>query len=538
MIGVLIVDDEYLIRDIIKDSVNYEALGFEITGEAEDGMQALKKVEELAPQLIILDINIPFINGIELSKIVKEKYPDIKIVILTGYSEFEYAKECIKIGVSDYVLKPIDPDNFRRILLDIKNDITKETNQKQYLNKLEKEVRSSSDVIKEHFLNKLILERTLTEAFITEQMLKFDLNLHEKEIVVATIYIDNIQYKWDGDEDRKLYRYAVLNLSGEIFSELKSSTVFCGPDNHIICIASTICDKAGNHDKDIISVCRRVANSVSEFWGFTVTIGIGGVCDGYGNIHISYRESILAIQEKFFKGYGRIIKYREISFANRLQQPFKVKSNEREVLILLRTGNREAYLELINGLKKEMIKVRPSIETIRMVYSNLAMVVQKYAWENNLKTEEVISEQEKYIDCINGIETIEDLNNWVIGLFDKVIKDVNDKNKTRTVHIVEKARKYIEENYLKPDISLEEISERIFINPSYLSKVFKREMKYSVIEYLTDLRMKKAKEIMDESPDLRIGFVANKVGYSDPFYFSKLFRKYYGVAPSKYIEKK
>ena len=119
MIRVLIVDDESLIRDLIKDSVNYEELGFQIVGEAEDGRQALERIEELKPQLIILDINIPFIDGIELAKMIKEKYADIKIIILTGYSEFEYAKECVKIGVSDYVLKPIDPDNFRSILLDI-----------------------------------------------------------------------------------------------------------------------------------------------------------------------------------------------------------------------------------------------------------------------------------------------------------------------------------------------------------------------------------------------------------------------------------
>ena len=204
----------------------------------------------------------------------------------------------------------------------------------------------------------------------------------------------------------------------------------------------------------------------------------------------------------------------------------------------MRTANRESYLAAVNELQEEMMKLRPSIESVRMVYSEFTSAVIEYIWENNLKTEDFLSDLGNYLECINSKETIAELNNWVSSLFDEVVQQVNDKNKTRTTHIVEKARSYIEAHYEEADLSLEEISARIFVNPSYLSKVFKREMKYTIIEYLTHLRLKKAKEMMDDCPDMQISFVAKKVGYLDPFYFSKLFKKNFGISPSKYVEKK
>lgn len=536
MIKVLIVDDEYLLRELIKDSLNYEELGYEIIGEAEDGIVALEKVDLLRPQLIILDINIPFINGIELSKVIREKYEDIKIIILTGYSEFEYAKECIKIGVDDYLLKPIEPDNFKKVLIAVKNKIVNETSQKQYLTRLEKESKNSTDILKEQFLNQLILEKNMQNTSIKVKINKYGIFLCERNIVVITLKIDNFQTRWEKDEDKKLWQFAVLNISSEIFSSFKSAVTFYGPNNLIVCIANEDFNSTDTSNISILNECTKVSTAIESYLGFTVTIGVGEKYNNFENISKSFDESHLAMCEKFFEGFGRVFSYQNISTVNRSKEIIIGKSKE-ELLVLLRSDSSETYLQIIEGFKQQMICLRPSVNNIRMVYTHFVSAVLAYAWENNLKTEDILVDIDDYIYYINSIETIIELNQWVINLSNKVVHMVKNLRKSKTANLVEKAKNYIELNYSNPNISLEEICERIYINPSYLSKVFKKEIKYSVIEYLTDFRMKKSKQIMDEHKDIQISHVANEVGYSDPFYFSKLFKKHFGISPSKYMEK-
>lgn len=536
MIKILIVDDEYLIRDLIKDCLNYEELGFTIIGEAEDGIEAIKKIEELKPELIILDISIPFINGIELSKIVKKKYKEIKILILTGYSEFEYAKECIKIGVSEYLLKPINSNTLKTILEKIGIEIIRETKHKQYLFQLENEIKSSYDVLREQFLYNLITKKSMPDATLKDEFRKYGIHFSGDDIVVISIKIDNYLERWESNDERELWKFAVMNIANEVLYEVAPSVTFYGSNHHIVCIAFSELDSNERFTEMIMSACRKISNNISNILSFTVTVGIGSCYKGYDKIGISYEESIHAVAQKFFEGHNRIIKYAALENTGRMNSINLIKLTD-DLIIQLKMKNKEAYTHLIHDLNETLSKNRLTAEAVRLIYSIMTESILHCSWYAHAEVKEASLNADDYIEKVNNIETVFDLENWFINFCDTVVDMVND-NKQKTIKTVNKARLYIEENYFKPDISLAEIAERIFVNPSYLSKIFKREMEYNITEFITELRLKKAKEIIDECSDIQIGQVAKQVGYSDPFYFSKLFKKYYGVSPSKYIDNK
>ena len=370
MIPTLIVDDEALIRNLITHSIDFSALGFAVVGEAENGPQALHMIDMLSPHLIILDINIPLLNGIELARIVRERFPATKILILTGYGEFEYAKKLIRIGVSDYLLKPIDPPAFAEVLLRIKSEIEQERARNQYMVRLERDADDSTELL--------------------------------KKVIVHS----------------------------------------------------------------------QIAPHINE------------------------------------------------------------------ILPILRGADRPRFSDLIGLIRAQVGQQYPAIENAYVIYAEIATEIMTFVWENNLKTEDVLPGSERYIEALRLNESLDALSTWVETLGLTALDVVSGSSKSHAEYMVAQARQFIDQHFQEPNLSVEEIAERIFINPSYLSKLFKQVMNCSLIEYLTELRLKHAKAIMDTKSYLHIGAVSQAVGYRDPFYFSKLFKRAYGTSPSTYLQRK
>jgi two-component system response regulator YesN len=533
MIRTLIVDDEYLVRQLVKNSVNWNDLGFEIVGETEDGEQALEMVEEIKPQLMIVDINIPFINGIELSKIIRERYSEIKIIILTGYDVFEYAKEGIKAGVLNYILKPIDSEEFAQALLDVKKKIEEENAQKNYIENI---VEKSSIIEKEKFLNTIIC-KSENEKYIKEKMDYFDISLSPDNIVVAVIVIDNSREEFPQEKELQLWKFGVLNITSEVVSELCPSIAFYGPNDQIV----VILNQYNNYEHAKISACNlaceKIRNFINKYFSFTVTIGIGRSYNGYDKIYLSYQEAICAMEKKFIYGNNHVISF-ETMDKQQNDFNFLIFYDKDKLLIELRTGNYEEIKKGIKQIFNKLLQDMVSKDHVMLVAMDLVSVIIEFTAENNFTVKDIIDQKIDLFEVLRRKETIRELESTIVDLYEKSINYVFQNRRSATSKVVEKAKNYIEENYNRNDLTLDEIASNIFINSSYLSKVFKKELGYSVIEYLTMFRLKKAKEIIDSNANIQLHDIAERIGYSDPYYFSKCFKKSFGLPPSKYLETK
>ncbi len=534
MIKVIIIDDEFLIRSLIKKSVKWETMGFEIVGEAEDGKEALEKVEELSPHLLVIDIDIPIINGIELSSIVKEKYPYIKMLILTGYGEFEYAKKAISSGVYAYILKPVDNREFEEVLLKVKRDIINEKKRRQYVQVLEEELKNDFQAGRERFLNSLVTANADCRNLYRD-IKRYDLSICEECAVVAAIEIDGLIKKWPGKKDQDIWIFAVGNIAGEIFGEYEKSIVFKGPENRVICILSSI-DNFGDSFLEICSsLCIKVKESIKKYLSFTVSIGYGSCVKGCGNIPLSYSEAVQSVERKFLVGKDSLIGFSEADGIEPNQSVILVDDAE-DVLISLRIGDRNAVERRINKLFREINNAGLSKDNILIALMEFVSILAKFADERNIDYSEVFNTQKHFSDVIRTFEVLSELKEWTLQIFNNIFKYIGKNRGLKTLEVVEKARKFIEDNYFVKELSLKDISENIFVNPSYLSKVFKQQTGYSVIEYLRDFRLKRAMEIIENRKIKHVSALADEVGYSDPLYFGKLFKGKYGISPQKYLK--
>ncbi|HEY5586856.1 MAG TPA: response regulator [Ruminiclostridium sp.] len=537
MIKVLIVDDEYLLRQLIRNTIDWNSLGFEIIAEAEDGEQALEVIEETMPQLAIVDINIPLLNGLELSKSIRKNYPEIRIIILTGYGEFEYAKEAISLGVSNYILKPINKEELEKAILEVKKDILKEAEQNIYIDNLKIKVKSNYEIQKEKFLYYLITSQAeSTNQKLQESVDYFELGLSEEEMVVAVIEIDNFEEKWSMEKDKQLWEFAVHNISSEIIKENNSAVAFIGSDNHIVCIIN---ERNNGYPKDLkpaYLICEKIRKAVKQFLNFTITIGIGGSHNGFDNIYLSYKEAVFALKTKFLEGKDKVLEF-ELTGHNNFGHNVFIIEDKDSILINLRLGNKEGFIKQLNFIFGSILHRKLPKEISEMVAVELAFIPFTFILESNLSLEEVLGQNTDFIEFIKSCETVDELKKLIIKLYEDTVTLVLEKKRFKTSQIVEKAKTYIENNYSKESLSLDQIAESIFINSSYLSKVFKRELQFTIIEYLTNFRMKIAQKLLQGNPEMQLSELAEKVGYSDPYYFSKSFKKHFGISPSTYMQK-
>jgi two-component system, response regulator YesN len=533
MIKTLLVDDEYLIRELLKGSVDFHALGFELVGEAEDGLQAVEKTSELAPHLLILDINIPLLNGVEVAKVLREQFPALKIIVLTGFEEFSYAREFIRIGVFDYILKPIEPEKFQVRLLEVKSSIEADMSERAEREQLQRAFELGSELHFNRFIAALLEGRLPPEHAIKEQLGAFGSCLGSQNLCVVTVELD------------PPHRAHAIDIAGEqllqplcdLFQTQGAShcalVARLEMANRIACILNAQTSAAS----DVLALCHRLQTDVSRKFEHTISLGVSSLRDGYRAIPALYQESVTALEERFFRGGNLLVAYQELTSAFSTRDPRLIKEKP-DVLVLLRSEDQAGLAQFLQSLYQEIVRAHPPVDMVYALYIELYTKLIEYIWEHNLAVEEVIVDAERGVQAIRLHKTLDALHHWMLELSTSVLRQVRSKSRSRSTQIVDKARRFIEEHYFRAELSMAEVSERMFVNPTYLSKVFKRDLGCSMVEYLMNLRMRKAKELMDSSNAVNVSEVAFRVGYSDPFYFSKLFKKEFGVSPSSYLERK
>lgn len=536
MIKVILVDDEYLVRVRLKSCVDWNKLGYEIAGEAVNGEDALGLVEEVRPNLAIIDINMPFINGLEFAKIAREKYPEMKIVILTGYSSFEYARTALQAGVVNYLLKPVIRDELEKILCDVNEQITQELQLKENIENLKLNSRERITLLKQRYIQALlegIQPDNSSEG--AEKLQLFCPRLKNAKLAVIVVGIDGLAADGIFENDRELWLFAVSNIFGEIFESENCFEISFDQNNRIVIIVNSFNSEKNNSRVDYITLCETAQKLVKEFLKFTVTVGIGKPYEGLEKISLSYKEAQTALKNKLVLGNDRIIEYEAIEAQKGIPaEPLNFRQN---MLINLRLGNISSITEELHKIFNTFIARKLTVESLYMVLSELLLTITTFAGENEINMSEITEQDINISEMINYKESINEIEDFFIDIFGRLIKVHSNKRYMGHTRIVDKVKAYIDKNYSNSDLSLENIASNMSINASHLSNIFKKEAGLSVIEYLTECRMKNAKELIDRG-NKKLFEIAELVGFNDPYYFSKCFKKYTGVSASKYFKTK
>lgn len=523
MIKIAIVDDEIIFRQYLRTTIDWASYGFEICFEEKNGLDALVQVEVHKPDIILSDINMPFMDGLTFATKIKEKYPEIVTVLITGHNEFEYAKKAIKLGVQDYILKPFEKKELLSTLLDIKEKIQ--------LKRSEKYMKEEVDAFKKHNLFSILIynNNEFTDDDMKEKLK--DYNFFNKTLLfqVAVVEVDgNLDRK--NSIEREGGQEEINKILNEAMTVKGNYVSFYDKGGRIISIIEAE-EKSIDEDFEknkYIKFIREVQRKLS----CTVTVGIGEHHKSLSGIWTSYKEALSSLQNKFILGTNKVIEYNKVTNISYKSGFYAGNVNE-NILISLRLNESKKIEKELDQVLTYIYDNKVSMDYTYAITMGLISVALAYVVELGYGIEKVFGETFYPMEEIRKQKTLQELWSFVKGIFTKVIEYSSENKMTKGKKLVRDAKEFIDKNHYDFDLSIEKIAGCLYINSSYLRARFKKELNITIGDYITMVRMQKAEQLL-KSGNIRYSEVSDSIGYKDASYFSKCFKKYFGVTPSEY----
>lgn len=522
---VIIVDDEFRFRRHLHSAIDWNAYGFEICAEARNGIEALREAETIRPDVALVDINMPFMDGLQLSEKLKEQHPEISIIFITGYSDFEYARKAVKVGAVDYLLKPFNEEELLMVLHKVRASIQKRKEEKNAI------VRDTSHQ-RERLLNLIISnECNATEAEIIKQLHTFGIEIKSQYFTVSSIEIDAMYQRWSDASEILLWKYAVSNILSDVVQTDGKHIVFNGPEGRLISIVQ-LDEKRQYGDLAHVQDFQKFCNLVQKYIHFTVNVGIGKPAFGFKEIRRSYVESVIALSNKMIIGCGKAIEYSKLESRNVNIGFYPSQINE-NLLMSLRLNDEEGIQDNLKEVFHFIQERQLSAEFTYMIFMGLISLCLSFIFENGKKVEDVFGQNFSPYSEMKNMKSLDDTYNWISAIFDNILVYSGNHKLSKSRKLLDTAKDYIEKNYRDCNLAVEDIAQKLYINSSYLRKIFKKELDTTVTGYITKIRMQKAKELISEG-SMKLSDISEMVGYSYSAYFSTSFKKYYGMSPSEF----
>lgn len=517
---VLIVDDEYLIRNLLRMRIDWEEQGLMIVGEASNAQEALDMVDKQKPDIIFTDIYMPNINGIEFSSRVLNKYPDIKIVVVTGHDEFEYAQQSIKIGISDFILKPIRASDILHVTEKLKREIDEKRRRDIELEKLKQELEQNFPYLREKFLYQW-LKGTLSieEIYEKAEYFKYPLFYRRAAYQLAVIEISSSSGK-QTEEKLILLGMECRNCIEAFFSEDSLVIILSEAQDRIVIISF-------REASDLVDDCESLKSILIDSLQCFVNIGIGKKRENIHEAHLGYQEANRALHYKVFVGHNQVVCFEDIVEGR--EDHYRSKPELLQQLqFCISVGSPDRAAQMLTQIFDVSFS---SIAQFRTAAMDVITECQRAAMEreiedeHTLKTETLVS----ILTANNLPELKRILESYVLN----VSNTINMENQAKVGNLISQVKEYLENHMRDPKVGLASTAAVFFISPGHLGRLMKKETGQTFVEYLTDIRMKRAEHLL-KTTDLKGYEIGEQVGIPDPHYFSVLFKKTIGRSMNEY----
>ena len=526
MFTILIVDDERITREGIVSQINWKECEIDTILQAEDGEQALQIAKHVNVDIVLTDVRMPLMDGIELTRALKEHNNKIHIIFMSGYSDKEYLLSAINLRVHHYILKPFAISDMEEKIQEIIKICKKEELLSLEQIKMEEEIEKSIPFIKSE------LALLATMSYLDQQKLAQSMNSKRMYIQPKSFYLSVLfRYFIDISIDKKVQLDLLINRYSLLEDELKRHGYICICSDkrepyyimHITTLNPNECE------------CIRPEHiaGIIKYWiqhenGFKMFCGIGGLIKGLDHVYKSYQEAHDLLDECFYLGYNSVI------------IPHKKELSEGKI-------DFSEISKIINCIKAETIEKilwqwNCFITNCKMNRRLKSAVVKNNIYQillNLLKTafanDDNSFQQEDYrlLDNLMKMNTIDELDEYVKEFIKECFSHISTFADNSNI---KKIVRYIESNFQKSNMSISEISQHTFLSPSYMCTAFKKEMGCTINQYITEFRIKKAKDFLGNRNN-RISDVAKYCGYDDSNYFTRLFKKNIGLSPSDFRER-
>lgn len=508
MYKVIVVEDDRIIRRGICQSIRWEEHGFIIAGQAGDGEVALDLIEKVKPQIVISDINMPFMDGLEMGKKVKEISPETRIIFLTGYEDFKYAHQALKLKAFDYLLKPVDSELMLSKAQEAAADWEDET-------KKDMRIKESLPYLQQKFFQQLTREGD-QRMDVEKELAELGVELEGPSYAAVLVHSPaNLSEK---------STTKMIEITSSLFSQ--GNFIVLNIDQHEYAILLSL------EDEDDIRKCKLAQQLFDSFTDHSPTITLGRTYPNLFELGKSLLESRLAMEMKHIMGTCRVFSF-EDTISSSEETENSLKELEIELESNIKLGIPEKVSKTLNQLNKVIVE-KKSIPLTDLKILTLKFSTMLYFEVEKWKKEEgkSFNSSDVYKEILK-METLSEMMEILNGLILQWCEEMYKKQDKNHFSHVDQAIRYMKEHFHDSTLTLKKVAEFIHVSTPYLSNLFKLEKGFNFGDYLLEIRMKKAMEEL-RNPDIKTYEVCEKVGYNNPQYFGICFKKFTGYTPAEY----
>lgn len=532
MTTAMIVDDEPIIRKGILTSIDWDKTGIYWVDEAGNGKDALSKALIHKPDIVVTDIKMPIMDGIEFSKELRSQLPKTKIVFLTGYNDFDYLRHALKVGAMDYLLKPVNVLELVNLMKKLKQEVEEES--KFMIDKMQESQLMDENLLWMRFkiINQFIKSEIPVAEFI-QRSKTIGVDLAGPGYQIVRISINNYhQIIENGEKEIYLLKYAIINFAEEILARNMKVSICDVSQDTIIALLSH-----NTTSKVIIENCKEIQYYIKKYFKFSITIGIGQRVETLQELKHSFYQAEEAIENRNIKEKDQIIMYDNDKFSTIMKVKLFLDEQEekylKEQLSLL--NNKEVYAILDGLFVKYFYNQEIKRKTLEQLCMNLISIAVKELEQYHISPILVLDRDYYFYNEIYKYETLEDVELWITSIFNKTLASIEEHKNNKYKNVVVKALKYAKEHY-NENLRISDIANEVFVTPNYFSKIFKEETGENFTEWLNKYRVEQAKKLMVIQPESKIYDIAEATGFHDYKYFTFIFKKYTGHTPYSYKE--
>ena len=532
MYNLLIVDDEKAVVDSMAYDIDWSDLGITEIFRAYSGQQALDCFMRNRVDIVISDIRMPELSGLELAKNIRGQWPYAKIIFISGYDEFQYAQKAIDLGVTSYITKPASYeeliDAVDRAIREIEIKFKKE----EIIENAEKQLKEIFPIIQERYLNALVVQGVTNQEKDQEKWKACQLELDLKTpAFLILIRIDGEDIKCYQEE--ALYEIALRNLVKDILLKSQSAIFFKDPDeNQVVIVQRSNIDELKGILRYVEAMAGSFQSSVENTMNCTVSITWSEIVLSLYDIHVSYLRTLNIFHRTKMWGSG-IIAGAEQSKSTPMANSVSALSKIPSIITLIQSAQMKDVLVRIEEIFGEVERKKPVCKELLLeIYYTISLSLVQASVKSEISLTDWAGEDEKKFSNFDEIRSVYELKEWCIRTVNNFLNNSISREAGQTNNLIERVKGFILQN-LCNEISLTEIAAKVYLHPNYLSRLFKDLVGVSITEFIIKMRMEKAKEILAQ-PGMKVYEAANYLGYESNTHFSRIFKRVIGMSPKEY----
>ncbi|GAB2670215.1 response regulator [Paenibacillus thermoaerophilus] len=546
MIEILLVDDESYVTDSLKSTIPWEQLGISAVYAADSASQAIDILTEQSVDIVVTDIRMPGMDGLELIKRIADSWPHVRCILLTGHSDFEYAKKAIQLQAFDYLLKPVHDEEFVACVTGAIESLKDEWSQSHKYQQLLYNIKSDYSVLRAHLLHDLLLGRRLSAKLLADKLAQYEIPLAVDEPAVMALIQLGKSFSGFDHHSMSLMEFAVGNIAEEIFAGEFAVWHGKAPHDCLLLIAQCRPDvqlrleRSPEYERDRRAMLERSARlfqrQVSNYLKGEISLVVTGWFTFPEGMPSAYRSGLGAL---FPLGQAesaaiRFLDEERSAEANRSIRFLETLYTPPTLIHLLESKQWEAARDKIGKALSDLPDSRLTREHLYELYLSVANALLYLAHKQGQSIFELNYAGTDGLIDQSLFRSASHLRDWAFGAIERLKRELSANDEHTKRFIVAKVQEMVTSD-LGPDTSVKTIAERVYLHPVYLSKVYKAETGESLGDYIIRMRMERALYLLKHT-NKRIYEITSELGYQNPQYFSKMFKKHYGLTPGEFRE--